>query len=30
VTSAMLGAFRNNQQTRHEFLSLVRHREQGV
>jgi GTP cyclohydrolase I len=23
VTSAMLGAFRNNQQTRHEFLSLV-------
>lgn len=24
VTSAMLGEFRNNQQTRHEFLSLVR------
>jgi GTP cyclohydrolase I len=26
VTSAMLGAFRDNQQTRHEFLSLVRSR----
>lgn len=26
VTSAMLGAFRDNQQTRHEFLSLVRGR----
>lgn len=24
VTSAMVGEFRNNQQTRHEFLSLVR------
>ena len=27
VTSAMLGAFRNEQQTRNEFLSLVRQRE---
>lgn len=26
VTSAMLGSFRNDQQTRHEFLSLVRGR----
>ena len=25
VTSAMLGAFRENQQTREEFLSLIRH-----
>lgn len=31
VTSAMLGAFRDNQQTRHEFLSLVRaHGENGI
>jgi GTP cyclohydrolase IA len=31
VTSAMLGAFRNNQQTRHEFLSLVHGRgENGI
>ena len=31
VTSAMLGAFRSNQQTRHEFLSLVHARgENGV
>ncbi|MGC1781284.1 MAG: GTP cyclohydrolase I FolE [Acidobacteriaceae bacterium] len=30
VTSAMLGAFRDNQQTRHEFLSLVRGRENGI
>ncbi len=31
VTSAMLGAFRSNQQTRHEFLSLVRGRgENGI
>lgn len=27
VTSTMLGAFREHQQTRHEFLSLVRQRE---
>ncbi len=31
VTSAMLGAFRDNQQTRHEFLSLVHGRgENGI
>ncbi|HTU52103.1 MAG TPA: GTP cyclohydrolase I FolE [Acidobacteriaceae bacterium] len=31
VTSAMLGAFRSNQQTRHEFLSLVHGRgENGI
>jgi GTP cyclohydrolase I len=31
VTSAMLGAFRTNQQTRHEFLSLVHGRgENGI
>ena len=30
VTSAMLGAFRSDQQTRHEFLSLVRHGENGI
>jgi GTP cyclohydrolase I len=31
VTSAMLGAFRENQQTRHEFLSLVHGRgENGI
>ncbi|HET9086731.1 MAG TPA: GTP cyclohydrolase I FolE [Acidobacteriaceae bacterium] len=30
VTSAMLGAFRDNQQTRHEFLSLVRGRNTEV
>lgn len=31
VTSAMLGAFRNNHQTRHEFLSLVHGRgENGI
>ena len=31
VTSAMLGAFRNEHQTRHEFLSLVRNRsENGI
>jgi len=30
VTSAMLGAFRTEQQTRHEFLSLVRGRDSDV
>jgi len=27
VTSAMLGAFRDNARTRNEFLSLIRHRQ---
>src|SRR5215216_447558 len=27
VTSAMLGAFRDNARTRHEFLELIRHRQ---
>lgn len=30
VTSAMLGAFRDNQQTRHEFLSLTRGRAESA
>jgi hypothetical protein len=27
VTSAMLGAFRDNARTRHEFLALIKHRQ---
>jgi GTP cyclohydrolase IA len=30
VTSAMLGSFRNNAQTRNEFLNLVRNRQPGI
>jgi len=30
VTSAMLGSFRNNAQTRNEFLNLVRNRQTGI
>ena len=30
VTSSMLGSFRNNAQTRNEFLNLVRNRQPGV
>ena len=30
VTSSMLGCFRNEQETRTEFLSLIRHRDNGV
>jgi GTP cyclohydrolase I len=30
VTSAMLGSFRNNAQTRNEFLNLVRSRQPGI
>ena len=30
VTSSMLGSFRNEQETRHEFLSLIRQRPNGV
>jgi len=30
VTSSMLGSFRNEQETRHEFLSLIRQRPNGM
>ncbi len=30
VTSAMLGAFRDNARTRSEFLELIKHRQQGA
>jgi GTP cyclohydrolase I len=30
VTSSMLGCFRNEEETRHEFLSLIRQRPNGV
>ncbi len=30
VTSSMLGSFRNEQETRNEFLSLIRHRPNGI
>jgi GTP cyclohydrolase I len=30
VTSSMLGSFRNEEETRHEFLSLIRQRTNGI